>query len=312
LNITSIHNQTEISRIKLFLALSRTQHVLLDMATPALAAVLWVGALPPPKTIVLGLCTAFAGYTTVYALNDMADHRMDQEKIQHDRLEVSKQDLDTLYVRHPIAQGLLSFKEGLLWTGVWAILAFIGSYVLNPICACIFLLSALLEVCYCLLLRISYLRVIISGMVKSSGALAAVFAVDSNPDLLFLLVLFCWLFFWEIGGQNVPNDWADMEADKHLGAKTVPILFGPKGSGMIILVCNVTAVILSIVIAWIVPSVRDTFYAVSALLVGIYTLCVPAYRLYKTKNARFASVLFNRASLYPLFVFGIVLAHLWV
>mgnify|MGYP000096088635 CR=1 FL=1 len=36
---------------------------------------------------------------------------------------------------------------------------------------------------------------------------AAVVAVDPSPSLVFLLFLFLTIFFWEIGGQNAPNDW---------------------------------------------------------------------------------------------------------
>jgi len=57
-------------------------HGLLDLATPALAAILCYGGLPPFGVIALGLLTGFAGYTAVYALNDLADYRVDQEKLK--------------------------------------------------------------------------------------------------------------------------------------------------------------------------------------------------------------------------------------
>ena len=71
-----------LSRLKLFLALSRTPHGLLDLAAPALAALLWLGHFPPLGVIALGLLTVFAGYTAVYALNDVVDCRVDQEKLR--------------------------------------------------------------------------------------------------------------------------------------------------------------------------------------------------------------------------------------
>ena len=54
---------TGFSRIKLFLALSRTPHGLLDMTTPAFAALLWLGALPPLPVLAIAVVTAFAGFT---------------------------------------------------------------------------------------------------------------------------------------------------------------------------------------------------------------------------------------------------------
>ncbi|MEE9613005.1 MAG: hypothetical protein V3W19_17250, partial [Desulfatiglandales bacterium] len=83
MSATSVQSHySGLSRLKLFLALSRTPHGLLDMATPALGALIWLGAFPPLRIIILGLITAFAGYTAVYALNDVIGHRTDKEKIQ--------------------------------------------------------------------------------------------------------------------------------------------------------------------------------------------------------------------------------------
>ena len=80
---------TGIARLKLFLALSRTPHGILDMATPALAALLWLGGFPSAGVIALGLLTAFAGYTAVYALNDLVDYRVDKEEARQVTLQES-------------------------------------------------------------------------------------------------------------------------------------------------------------------------------------------------------------------------------
>ena len=69
-------------RIKLFLALSRTPHALIDMAAPALAALLVLGHFPSAAVTIIGVITVFAGYTAVYALNDIVDLRTDRQKVQ--------------------------------------------------------------------------------------------------------------------------------------------------------------------------------------------------------------------------------------
>ena len=74
-----------LSRLKLFLALSRTPHGLLDMTTPLYGALLWLGAFPSLTISLLGLITVFAGYTAVYALNDVIDYRVDKRKSLHRR-----------------------------------------------------------------------------------------------------------------------------------------------------------------------------------------------------------------------------------
>ena len=296
-----------ISRLKLFLALSRTPHGVLDMATPALAALLWLGGFPPAGVIALGLLTAFAGYTAVYALNDVVDYRVDKEEVRQSAVQESVGDLDSVYVRHPLAHGLLSLGEALLWTGGWALTALIGAYLLNPICALIFLAGGLLEAIYCLLLRVSYLRTLVSGVVKTLGAIAAVFAVDPVPSLGFLSVLFLWIFFWEIGGQNIPNDCADLQEDLRLRAQTVPVKFGLRGSIRLIIASLLLAVAMSIVLFWMTPNGLGYPYLAGSLLAGLFLLLLPAYRLYKGESPGEAIALFNRASNYPVVMLFVVM-----
>ena len=111
---------TGLARLKLFFALSRTPHGLLDMCTPAFGALLWLGHFPPVQTIVIGIITTFAGYTAVYALNDVIDYKADREKAAMGGFSDTGGDLDGIIVRHPMAQGLLGFKAGLFWALSWA------------------------------------------------------------------------------------------------------------------------------------------------------------------------------------------------
>ena len=297
---TPLPGHPGLARLKLFWALSRTPHGLLDMATPGLCAMLWLGNPPPAAVVGLGLITAFSGYTAVYALNDVVDYRVDRKKIHESGLRSSGHDLDAVYVRHPMAQGMLGYREGVLWMAGWALLALIGSYLLNPVCTLIFLIACLLEALYCLLLKVSYLRGLISGVVKNSGGIAAVYAVDPNPAPLFLAVLFLWLFFWEIGGQNVPNDWADLEEDRRLRARTIPVRFGLEGSARIIYSSLAVVSALSLVMFWVSPAKLGLPYLAGALFSGFYFLALPAHRLFRTKRPEEAFALFNRASYYPL------------
>jgi 4-hydroxybenzoate polyprenyltransferase len=270
------------------------------MATPGLSALLWLGDFPPVETVILGLITVFAGYTSVYALNDVVDYHQDREKMQPGRCPDSESDLDVTCIRHPIAQNVLKFREGLIWVIAWAILALGGAYILNPYCAVIFLSACLLEAIYCLLLKVSWLRTFLSGAVKTSGAVAAVLAVDSSPSLPFLLVLFLWVFFWEIGGQNVPNDWADKEEDRRLGAKTVPVQLGIEKASLCAMGSLCIAMVMNLLLFRVVRYEIELPYVLVSLAMGIFFLLVPAYRLHKTRDRFHAAALFNRASYYPL------------
>ena len=280
------------------------------MATPALAALLGYGAFPSLRVTLLGILTAFAGYTAVYALNDLVDYRVDQEKLKRGGFRETDHYLDAVLVRHPLAYGLLGFREALLWAIAWGLLALIGAYLLNPTCLVIFLGGCALETVYCLLWRTSHFRTLVSGAVKTLGGLAAVFAVDPHPSGSFLIVLFLWLFFWEIGGQNIPADWTDVEEDKMLQAKTIPVRFGPAWSWGIILFSLLLAVGLNTAL-FSFSRVAFKFPAVAVSIVaGLYLLLLPAYQLYRTKEKLQASRLFNRASYYPLSLLAVVSVNL--
>ena len=301
---------TGISRLKLFWALSRTPHGLLDMCTPAFAALLWLGAFPPPEVILIGLLTTFAGYTAVYALNDVVDYRVDREKAAAGVLAVASCDIDGVIVRHPMAQGLLSFQEGLIWAVGWAAVALVGAFILNPACVAIFLGGCALEAFYCRLWRVSPYRTLVSGAVKTSGAMAAVFAVDPDPSAAFLIALFLSLFFWEIGGQNIPNDLTDLEEDRRLQARTLPVHFGVERAVIIAGVALAAAVVLNVIVFQLSPLPHGSLFALLALTASCYLLIWPGLRLFHCRERSRAMELFNRASYYPAAMLALVLISL--
>ena len=303
---------TGLSRLKLYFALSRTPHGLLDMCTPAFGALLWLGQFPPVYVIFLGLITTFAGYTAVYALNDVIDYEADKEKAAVGGFSNAQSDLDSLIVRHPMAQGLLSFKQGLIWTLVWGSVALIGAYILNPVCVLIFLAGCSLEAIYCMLWRVSPFRTVVSGAVKTSGAIAAVFAVDPDPSWVYVALLFMTLFFWEIGGQNIPNDWVDLNEDKRFKAQTIPVCLGLEASRRIVLVTLGLAICLSGLVFYFSQVDNAAFCVILALGLGIFLLLLPAVKLSRTMQAPEAMGLFNKASYFPPALFVIVLVALMI
>ena len=293
-------------RLKLYFALSRTPHGLLDMATPAFGALLYLGCFPPARIVLIGLLTAFAGYTAVYALNDIIDYRTDKLR-GNDSIAPSEKYLDAAMVRHPMAMGLLTYKQGLMWATGWALVAFMGAYILNPMCVVIFLAGAALETVYCLMWRVSPWRAVVSGFVKNSGPVAALFAVDPHPSPVFLSILFLGLFFWEIGGQNIPNDWADLDADSRLRAKTIPVHLGADRAANLALIALVLAIIMLVVLFMLGFPSSKGLAALSTGAVGIGLLLIPGLRLFYAKSRAAAMALFNSASYFPLTLLGLVL-----
>jgi 4-hydroxybenzoate polyprenyltransferase len=285
--------------MKRYFALSRTTHAVLDIACPGFCALLWLGQFPPWPVLLLALLTVFAAYTAIYALNDLVGMAGDRQKFIGGinagySVEASE-------LRYPLARNALSLREGLLWFAAWFAIAFLGAYLLNIAILIILVAATVFEVIYCLLFKVTYLRVLVSGLVKSSGPVAAIFTVDHHPSLFLLLLVFAWVFFWEIGGQNIPADWNDTVEDRRVNAKTIPIHFGFKRAGLIVVVALCLTVITSMFLPLVSPVRLGWPYLLASALVGFLLLLKPGYELYKQyQEGRLAAKLFDHASYYPL------------
>ncbi|MFZ5882640.1 MAG: UbiA family prenyltransferase [Chloroflexota bacterium] len=286
--------------MKRFFALSRTMHGILDLAAPGFSALLWLGAFPQWQVIVLSIFTAFAAYTAIYALNDLVGYAVDKEKFARSGLNEGYS-VEASDLRYPLAQSALDYRSGLLWFAGWFAAALVGAYLLNPAIVFILIAAAVLEVIYCLLLKVTWMRTFVSGLVKASGPIAAVYVVDPNPALPSLLLLFAWILFWEIGGQNVPADWNDTAEDKLIGAKTIPVQFGPQKAGLVVLTALTLTVFLSLFLPRLSPLALGLPYLAVSALAGFFLLLLPAWNLYQQREeGRLAAKLFDRASYYPL------------
>jgi len=285
---------------ELFLGLSRTPHAILDMATPPMAALLWLGHFPPASVVVIGLITAFASYTAVYALNDLIDCRVDKERMSFRDRATDMPTVDEIMVRHLVAQGMLSFASGFWWFALWAIVALAGAWWLNPFCAGLFMAAASLEGLYCKLLRITHLKIIPSALVKASGGLAGVYAVDPNPSLGFVAVLCLWLAAWEVGAQNIANDMVDMEDDSRVSARTTLTVKGMPESVFVMLTAIAMAASAGIALYWLAGNGVGWLYPVGAALLAWKLLFEPARRVYYHPGPAAAASLFDKASYMPV------------
>ena len=286
-------------KLQSFLALSRTPHAVLDLAAPAFAGLVWLNRFPSVRIVLLGLVTTFAAYTAVYALNDIVDRREDRR-----RLSLGGSDyggyLDAAVMRHPIAQGTLSLSSAIAWTAGWGVVAAVGSFLLDPRCLIIFAAAIFLEGAYCRLCTVTPLRAIVAGLVKAAGPIAAVVAVDPRPAPVRLALLFCWLFLWEIGGQNIPADWTDIDEDRRLEARTLPVRLQAGNASRIVVLVLLGAVGLSLPLVRQASLVGTLLYVVTAVTAGAILLLLPALRLLIGSRRSAALLLFKRASFSPL------------
>ncbi|WP_447731830.1 UbiA prenyltransferase family protein [Rhodanobacter soli] len=287
-----------------FLALSRSVHGVLDIAMPGFVALLWLGHFPSWRVLALCLATALAGYTAIYALNDLIGVKDDKEKVAGGITPGYA--VEASAMRYPLAQNLVSMKGALAWFGFWFALAVLGTWLLNPKILLIVFAAAALEVAYVKLLKVTWWRTVISGLVKSAGPVAAVFAVIPAPPWSGLLGMLIWLMLWEIGGQNIPADWNDIEEDRRIGARTIPLVLGLRTASVLVATCLGLAVLASALLPRLSPLAGGWPFQLAILAAGAGLLLPPAIQLARTLDGRQAARLFDRASLYPLALLAIV------
>lgn len=288
--------------VRKFFGLSRMTHSVLDIAHPAAGALLVLGAFPAASTVMIGLVAAFAGFTAVFALNDVMDCGVDCEKMA--KLTGKKEcfDIDSVGYRHPIAQGALSFKAALAWVIAWGAVSLACAFFLRPVCAGLMVAALGLEIGYCRLLRVTHWKGILSGSMVAVGGLAGVYAVTAAPPVLFVAAFFAWAFAWEVGCRNIPNDWSDIEEDACLGIKTVPVRYGRRAASWISFAFLCLTVAASLVFPLVAPMRHAAIYLAGALAAGAVLLIIPAIRWVRDQKLASSLYLFNRACFYPLAV----------
>lgn len=279
--------------------LSRARQALLSVAQPALGAVLAARGLPDGRTIVLGLIAASTGYLAVFSLNDVFDRRVDARALAAGKAEFEGRDIDTAFMRHPLARGGISLGGALLWVGLLAACAVVTAAALNPACLGLLGIAVLLEAAYCTLRSATWAKTFVSGVMVGVGGLAGWAAVRPfGPEALGF---FAFLALWEISGRNLPNDLADIAADSRTGVRTVATTFGSDASARA--VAAGSALTMTAAVALPVPEPAVAVLGPVAFLV----LAPVAVRLVLEPRSSEAASFFNRASLLPVFVLPVAI-----
>jgi 4-hydroxybenzoate polyprenyltransferase len=292
-----------LTRLKQFVGLSRMTHSVLDIAHPALGAILVFGGAPRPLTIVFGLLASFSGYTAVFALNDLMDLRVDREKLGGYAGKRECFDIDSVGLRHPLAQGCVGYRAALGWVIFWTVLALVFAFLLNPVCALLMAAAGGLEAGYCRLLRVTHWKTIMSGLMVSVGGMAGIFAVTSAPPAGMVALFALWAFTWEMGCRNIPNDWSDIDEDKALKIRTMPVRFGRPATSRISFIFACVTIAASLAFPYAIPVRFGLIFQAGALAAGIILLIIPGVKWLRDQQTKSAMLFFNRACFYPLAVF---------
>jgi 4-hydroxybenzoate polyprenyltransferase len=275
--------------------LSRGRQALLSVAQPVMCAFLALGGhLPSVRVAALGAVAAVSGELAVFSLNDLLDRKADRESLRQGKGAGQGLDLDTAYELHPLARGNLALATAVAWEVALCLVFVVAAWLLSPLCVLLFGLAVCLEVVYCLLRTVTWLKTVVSGVMVGVGSLAGWVAVAPLDQRAVWPFLF--LCVWEIGGRNIANDLSDLESDARTRMATVATRFGPRAAARAVLVTAAASVLLS----GLLPS--PVIGRVAAVGAGIWVMLLPAVRLWRAPDAAHALSYFNRASLYPVVV----------
>ena len=279
--------------------LSRGRQALLSVAQPALGALLALGHLPSARVMVLGLVAAAAGYLAVFSLNDVFDATSDAAAMKVGSQDGDAYDIDTAFLRHPLARGVLSRPLSLAWVVGLGTLSAVCAYLLAPLCALLLVTAVALEALYCGLRSVTWLKTGVSGLMVGVGGLAGWAAVA--PLSVAVVPFFVFLALWEIGGRNLPNDLADLSADSDVGLTTVATVFGARVSAL------ATAWVAAATLAALVLLGQPLGVTLVSVAIGVWAIGLPALVLARTCTSEQAGRYFNRASLLPALAFAVTL-----
>lgn len=280
--------------------LSRGRQALLSVAQPALGACLALGRLPDAHVVWVGLVAATAGYLAVFSLNDVLDERTDERALAAGKALAPESDIDTAFLRHPLAQGALRRRVAIGWVALLGTIAAVGAAALGMPCVLAFAGAVGLEVLYCTLRSVTWAKTFVSGVMVGLGGLAGWLAVA--PLTAGAVAFFLLMAAWEIAGRNIPNDLADLTADTAVGMTTVPTTFGARVAAR----ATAAGVVVTLALCAVQPG--PPAIAVAAVLATAWAMGVPAMALLRTPTPEQAGRYFNRASLMPAVLFVAVLA----
>lgn len=294
-------------KLRALLGFSRIMISSFALAQAALASVLALKGLPSVKVILLGSIACLSGSYALTATNDLFDYKIDKERLKHLRT-VEGFDVGQIFIRQPLARGVICFHTAIIWILSLSTISLIFAYLIKPSLVLVSLIIGLLVVTYSVMSRLSILKLIVVATLVSLGAAAGWLAVSNQSFLLLIFVL--WMFFWEIGGRNIPNDFTDIEEDRELELKTIPVEYGRKKASKICFSCLLVSFGISIAVA-ILADISQ-FFVVAVCLLGITMLLIPGYRLLRKPEPQVSLRLFNFACFYPFAVLSALMLSIYV
>ena len=218
--------------------------------------------------VVQAALIGFFGFEAGLVLNDIVDSSIDKKEGEDKKLTKYWR----VFGKRPLSEGLISRNNAvalfLLFVAITSVLIFT-----LPLPHSLYIFG-IMWVCYGLECfyqfrkrRQSYPFSQLIGRIDFTLFPVAGFLVIGSPDINALLFA---LFFYPLAQAHLGiNDIADVENDKAKGLKTIPILYGMKGTAYWILIFSILHIISAIAFLVVLGNVAIFGFAISFVLISI-------------------------------------------
>ena len=304
---------TPAELVRALLGMSRAIVAVFVLAHAGLAAILATKTIPDINTIIIGSLACVFGTGALIGLNDLLDIDLDRRRyVELGPAPVKEEepggfDIGSLFIHHPVARGVISLRLGIAWAALLSAASLFFIYELKPSLWPIFFAIGVFVVLYSVLGSFSYWKFLAVATAVTLGALAGWLTVADETSLA-LWFFVAWTFLWEIGGRNVPNDFNDIDEDRVLGVKTIPVVLGPKTASRVVLAALMLSYALSFPL--FILARMPAFFIAAAAAVGLYLLLIPAWGLWRDPRPEISQRLYNRSAVYPLVLLVLLMANL--
>jgi 4-hydroxybenzoate polyprenyltransferase len=229
--------------------------------------------------VVQATLIGFLGFEAGLVLNDVVDYEADRKDVQFDKL--------TKYWRpfgkRPISQGLISQQKAILFFVLLVTSITIIIFTL-PFPQAFYIFGVMIA-CYCLeyLYQIkkrnqSFPFAQLIGRIDFTLFSVAGYLCLSSPDINVLLYA---LFFYPLAIAHLGvNDLIDVANDKARGMKTIPILYGMKGTAYWILCFSIVHFVAALAFLTVLGTL-----ALVGFVIGILLLVIGNYTIMREKSA---------------------------
>jgi 4-hydroxybenzoate polyprenyltransferase len=210
----------------------------------------------------------FFGFEAGLVLNDIVDWNIDRKDVEFDKLTKYWR----VFGKRPIPQGLITRQKAILLFALLVAVTTILIFTLQPPHS-IYVFSIMI-VCYCLEVFYQVKKrnqnspfAQLIGRIDFTLFPVAGYLILGNPDINALLFAF---FFYPLAQAHLGvNDISDVANDQVKEMKTIPILYGMKGTAYWILLFSAIHFAAALIFLSVLGTVAIAGFAVALLLISI-------------------------------------------